>query len=284
MRARHRPERPLVSVASVAPLDQYIARSRAAPASYEAQVACAAVLRERECHYCALYPPDDTPDGYPPRRDEDAWAPWPITPDGVAQLRALGTGETATPLVGFDLFGVKAAVTDGLGATLMGLPEHTIGSALHQQFELDLGRRPRLATTMTEQEFQRMSEAWGQLAHDARVAVEGVPYLRHCVSEQALVRRVQRELRAALKVAVLPAPLESLRHLASRFGLADDGLRAAALAGASPAARRALVTRVRAAAQVLDAFADEVGGGHCPPAVAAALCHLRLAAEECSPE
>lgn len=268
----------MASLASVAPLDRYLSRASASPQSYALQLECAVVLRERELHYCALYPPGGRSDGRAPAEDGPSWEPWPATAEGLAHLRAL-RDEATTDHGPFDLFGVKAVVADALGVTLLAIADHGIGRALYQQFELDLGRRQPWPTPLSEAEYQALSAAWSRLAHDARAHMEGLTYLRHCLSEHDLVRDAQRAQRAVLASATLPPALAPLRPLAVRYGLADDGLRAAAIAASTPSQRRTLVHRVRASTPAIDAFTLTFGSGHCPPAVAA-FFYLRLAAEE----
>lgn len=273
---------PVATLESIAPLDRYLARAGDAPESYAAQLQCAAVLRERELHYCALYPLDGPDAGRAPASDARSWAPWPITTAALDQLDRLRAGTEGSGPASFDLFGVKGLVADALGSTLRPAPEHAVGLALLRQFDLDLGRPlPLVDAPLVGAPWNaRMWEAWARVAHDARVDVEGLDYLRHCLSERDLVRAAQHDQRAALATAALPTALCPLRALAGRCGLADDGLRAAALATMGHARRRAMIERVRSVARDIDTFTHDFGRGHRAPAVAA-FYYLRLAAEEC---
>lgn len=272
---------PVASRASVAPLDRYLARASDAPQSYSMQLQCAAVVRERELHYCALYLSDGPDAGRAPASNAESWAPWPITPSALDQLERLRAGIERPGPTPFDLFGVKGQVTDALATTLRPGPSHAVGRALCRQFEMDLGRPlPRGDESPTLAPWNDpMLEAWARVAHNARVEVEGLGYLRHCFSDRDLARAAQRDLHTALASADLPTGLASLRDLAALCGVGDDGLRAFALATLGRARRRAMVERVRAVASDIDTFTRDFGSGYPAPAVAA-FFYLRLAAED----
>ncbi len=257
----------------------YLEAAAAAPSDYEAQLECAVVLRERELHFCALYPAEPGPGEQTPEDDDAWWQPWPATPLGRDALRRIRAGGDPSADLPFDLFGAKRTVTERLAATIARTDAAAVGVALHSQFVFDLeGVIPDRAIA-PETWFDPMNSVWDDLAHRARASREGDAYLRFCDSEVQRLRVARAALRAALAADNVPSRLRPLLPLARSFGLRDDGLRAAALAKTSTSARQVLAARVAEAATAIDAFTSEFSGGRDSPAVAA-FFYLRLAAEE----
>ena len=103
---------PLITPASVPPLEPYLSRRRDRPADAAAQLTCAAMLLEREIVYLALYDEYGPYGNEPPAEHQQAWEPFPATATGRQALAACRRGEEA-PL---DLFGLKREALDGLRA------------------------------------------------------------------------------------------------------------------------------------------------------------------------
>ncbi len=131
---------PLVSIASIPPIEPYLSRRRRSPDDHAVQLAFAAVLFERELYYTALYRPHGPCGDEPPPSHVAAWLPYPATEAGQAALRARRDLTLhAAALPPYDLFGLKTEALRGLRKTIGSAGRKPLGALLASAFSADLG-------------------------------------------------------------------------------------------------------------------------------------------------
>lgn len=131
---------PLVSVASIPPIEPHLSHRRRSPGDHAAQLAFGAVLFERELYYTALCRPHGPFGDEPPASHAAAWLPYPASEAGRAALRARrDLTLPAEALPAYDLFGLKAEALAGLRQTMGRSGRKPLGALLASAFSADLG-------------------------------------------------------------------------------------------------------------------------------------------------